>query len=507
MQHSMIKILFALLLAIQVATTEAATLHVGSGQQYATLSPAANAAQPGDTILIHAGTYTGGLSIINLKGLPTAWITIRNAPNEEAIFEGGTNAIQFVEPTYLHLKGLVFQHQTGNGVNTDDGGTYDTPAHHVIFEQCTFREMSATGNNDLLKLSGLDHFEVRNCTFLNGSPGGSGIDMVGCHFGIIKGNSFEEMGTNSIQCKGGSEHVRIEGNFFKNGGNRSLNLGGSTGLAFFRPDTAHFEAANLQVYSNIFIGSEAPIAFVGAVGVKVVNNTIYRPKKWVVRILQETVDPTRFFACGDNEFRNNLVFVDNNLATATNIGPNTSPESFRYSNNLWFHADNANWAGPYLPVVDSNQILNLNPLLVQPDSENFSLQQGSPAIGMGQVLVEPTLDYLLQLFAAPPTIGAIEANPVSSIFAPSQIEIVCLSIFPNPIKDILQVQYDLPLQGRVVLTLSSFSGAVVANFESIQSSGAHLQTWQLPNLPAGLYAVQLRLEGQLLGVGTTVVGY
>lgn len=230
-----------ILLLLLCLSLSAATRHVGNGQTYATLSAAAAITQPGDTILIHGGTYFGGLSITNLKGAANQWITIQNGPGGPVIFEGGGNAIQFVEPAYLHIIGLIFQHQTGNGVNTDDGGTYDTPAHHVIFEQCVFRDMSASGNNDLLKLSGLDYFENRNCEFRNGATGGSGIDMVGCHHGIIQGNFFENLGSNSIQCKGGTEHVRIEANFFRNGGQRTLNIGGSTGLQFFRPDAAHFE--------------------------------------------------------------------------------------------------------------------------------------------------------------------------------------------------------------------------------------------------------------------------
>ncbi|MDX1911909.1 MAG: hypothetical protein SFV22_10510, partial [Saprospiraceae bacterium] len=150
------------------ADLSAATLHIGAGQPYPNLTAAAAVAQPGDTLLLHAGTYPGGLSISNLKGAPDQWITIKNAPGEPVIFDGGTNAVHFIEPAYLHISGLIFQHQTGNGLNMDDGGSYDTPAHHVIFEQCTFRDMSAGGNNDLLKLSGLDHFEVRDCRFLNG---------------------------------------------------------------------------------------------------------------------------------------------------------------------------------------------------------------------------------------------------------------------------------------------------------------------------------------------------
>lgn len=466
----------------------ATTLHIGAGHPYPTLSAAANIAQPGDTLLMHAGIYPGGLSITNLKGSPNQWITIKNAPGESVILEGGSNAIQLVEPAYLHLLGLIFQHQTGNGLNTDDGGTYDTPAHHVIFEQCTFRDMSASGNNDLLKLSGLDYFEVRNCLFQNGATGGSGIDMVGCHFGKIIANEFENMGSNAIQCKGGSEHIRIAGNFFKNCGQRALNIGGSTGLQFFRPDTAHFEAARVQVFSNIIIGSQAPIAFVGAVEVDVAHNTIYRPDKWAIRILQETIDPSRFLPCGNNRFRNNIVVLSNANPVVTNIGPNTAPESFAFSNNLWYQVDNPNWNGPDIPVAEPNQILNQNPLLQDPLNEDFSIPTNSPAAGQGLTLGDPEFDFLHQQFANPPSIGAVEANPVSAVFEGEEVAKFGLSIYPNPTAGPIQLRFpeNKPPAYPLLVTIKDLSGKTALS-KVLQNEGDRID---IGILPKGPYVVQ-----------------
>ncbi|MDO8367531.1 MAG: T9SS type A sorting domain-containing protein [Saprospiraceae bacterium] len=482
----------------------AATHHVGTGQAYPTLSAAVAITQPGDTILIHGGTYAGGLSITNLKGTAGQWITIQNGPGGPVIFEGGGNAIQFVEPAYLHIIGLIFQHQTGNGVNTDDGGTYATPAHHVVFENCVFRDMSANGNNDLLKLSGLDFFEIRNCEFVNGSAGGSGIDMVGCHHGIIQGNYFENLGSNSIQCKGGTEHIRIEGNFFKNGGQRTLNLGGSTGLQFFRPDTAHFEAACIQVYSNIIVGSWAPIAYVGAVEVEVVNNTIYRPQNWVIRILQETVDPSRFLECGNNSFRNNIVFLGNNLSTETNIGPNTRPESFVFSNNLWYNIDDSNWSGPFIPVVDSNNILNADPLLFWPDQNDFSIPTHSPAAGAGLALSEPSLDFSGHGFAIPPSIGAMEANPVSALNELGEAALQHLKVYPNPASNHLWVEYELLEPTKPIVELYDLMGRRVSVLPTAWQT-AGLQRLLLPlNLTKGIYFLRVS-SGKTVAVQNILV--
>jgi hypothetical protein len=45
-------------LADSCATAGAATLNVGPGQPYATIAAAIAASREGDTLLVHAGTYT-----------------------------------------------------------------------------------------------------------------------------------------------------------------------------------------------------------------------------------------------------------------------------------------------------------------------------------------------------------------------------------------------------------------------------------------------------------------
>jgi len=481
-------------LSLSVSLASAATLHVGQGHPYVTFEQAAAAAQPGDTILFHAGNHAGGQFAANLQGTPGAWIYIMNAPGETAVLEGGNNAIQLSDPAYLYISGLIFQHQTGNGFNTDDGGTFDSPAHHVVFDNCTFRDLSASGNNDLLKLSGLDDFEIKNCTFLNGAGGGSGIDMVGCHRGVIKGNYFENMGSNSIQAKGGTQHIRIEGNFFRNGGQRTLNLGGSTGLQFFRPVDAPFEAADIQVYSNIIIGSWAAVAFVGSVNVEVVNNTIFQPQNWVVRILQETVDPDRFVECGDNTFRNNIIYLGNSISTETNIGPNTRPETFTFSNNLWYNADDPDWPGPALPVADLGGIINEDPMFLGPQDDDFLIPINSPAAGAGYPVSEPQFDFFEMGFDNPRSIGAVEATPVSNDFEmPSGI--AAFDLFPNPGGQYLTTTFVLEKPALVKMDLINQRGQRQPLLNSTFYNAGVFEKSFTVAVPSGWYLVRMWADG------------
>ncbi len=433
-------------------------LEVGVNRPYATLRAAASDAAPGDTILIRAGVYAGNEMISNLQGTESQWITIMAAPGEDVLIQGGRTAWHFVDPAYLRIRGISFRGQTINGVNIDDGGDYSTPARYVEIEDCRWLGMNASGNNDELKLSGLDNFVVRNCMFTNGARGGSLVDMVGCHEGVFVGNVFSNAGSNCIQAKGGSRNILIARNRFSNGGQRSVNIGGSTGQPYFRPAGVNYEAKEIYVYANVFTGSIAPIAYVGAVQCEVVNNTIYLPEKWAIRILQETTRDG-FLPCGDNTFRNNIVYLGNRAAgPAINIGPNTAPGTFTFSNNLWYNFENASWNGPNVPVVDSDRVLGEDPLLVDPQNGDFSLRSNSPAIGKGYDVAAPRLDFLNRAFNRPRSIGAVEGNPVVStintVAASSSIDI---AIYPNPVANRLTL--GITTSERQVLTVALYDAA------------------------------------------------
>jgi hypothetical protein len=104
--------------------------------------------------------------------------------------------------------------------------------------------------------------------------------------------AFEDDKGFGIQVKGGSSNIRIVRCRLEHAGSRAIQLGGSTGLQFFRPPLKagqeHAEARNLTVEGCTIIGSTGAIAFVGVDGAIVRFNKIYRPKRWAIRILQET---------------------------------------------------------------------------------------------------------------------------------------------------------------------------------------------------------------------------
>jgi len=391
------------------------------GNPYRTIGRALQGARPGDAVRLLPGTHAPGVFISNLSGTSNAPIWLGGVPGlERPRIEGGSTALHLSMARYVVVENIEVSGAAANGINCDDGGDYanTNATHHILFRNLFIHDIGTGGNQDALKLSGVYDYTVLDCEFARMSAGGSGIDHVGCHRGLIARCVFTDAGSNAIQCKGGSADIEIRWNRIINGGMRAVNLGGSTGFEFFRPPLSvaapNVEARNIRVIANLFQGSDTPVAFVGAVDSLVANNTIVRPKRWLLRVLQETTssDGYTFLPCGQNEFVNNLVCFDRSqISTYVNIGPNTDAASFRFANNLWYAFDRQELSRPALPAPETNGVYGLDPLFKAPGAGDFSLLTNSPAAGKGRRLPRVWADLAERCYANPPTIGAFEANP------------------------------------------------------------------------------------------------
>jgi len=337
-------------------------------------------AAPGDIVEIPHGEYGGPHYFTGIKGEPGRPIIITAAdPSNPPHFTGGSEGLHFVEPAHLEIRNLVISGQATNGLNIDDGGDFSVPAQGILIENLHVFDIGPDGNKDGIKLSGLVNFEVRNCLIERWGSGGSGIDMVGCHDGLIHDNTFKDGGSTGIQAKGGSANIAIRQNRFENSGARAVNVGGSTGLQFFRPHPHQgFEAKDITVEGNIFLGSAAPVAFVNTDGSTFQYNTIYNPTGWIVRILQERTE-SEFVPSRNGVFTDNLVvYRRDTLSDIVNIGPGTAPETFTFARNLWYAEDAPANSTPALPSDPTDAVVGVNPRLSNPASGDVSLSPNSP---------------------------------------------------------------------------------------------------------------------------------
>lgn len=352
---------------------------------------AVEAASPNTTIQVAPGDYLESMRFADVRGAEGAPLVITALdPDDPPVFR----SLQFSDLTYVELSDLTFKGSPTNGLNIDDGGSYDTPSHHVVLRRLTVTDVGPDGNRDGIKLSGLDDFRVHDCRIERWGSGGSGIDMVGCHRGLIDGNVFryqDDVSANAVQMKGGTSDVTVRGNLFDHPGSRAVNVGGSTGFEYFRPAISvegegrvNAEARDIVVEGNEFLGGVAPIAFVGVDGAIVRFNTIYRPGRWAVRILQETRHDA-FVPSRGGVFTDNLIVFrsDEWGSGGVNIGPDTDPASFAFARNWWYCLDDPSASRPSLPTDEIDGVYGVDPLPADPEAGDLRPREGSPASRVG----------------------------------------------------------------------------------------------------------------------------
>lgn len=344
-------------------------------------------AEAGTTIVIESGTYEGGLSGRGLRGEPDRPVVLRAAdPQQPPVFQGGAAGFHFSAIAHVELQDLTVTGSSGNGINIDDGGSVETPSHHVLLRGIVVRDIGPAGNRDGIKLSGVDEFRVENCTVERWGERGSGIDMVGCHDGEIVGCTFrhdDSKGDNGVQAKGGSRDVVIRRCRFEHAGQRGVNLGGSTGLDYFRPRPEGYEAKDVTVEDCTFIGSLTPVAFVGCDGATATHNTIYRPKRWGFCILQENRG-SDFVPARRGRFTDNVIaFRSDEMGVPVNVGPGTSPETFTLARNAWYCLDAPRRSRVRLPVAEEDGVYGVDPQFEDAEAGDLRVNMVSGAVGAG----------------------------------------------------------------------------------------------------------------------------
>jgi polygalacturonase len=310
--------------------------------------------KPGTTIKLGPGTYPGGYSASGIAKLTIEALD----PKDPPVIQGGSTGFHFSRCDELTLRNLRVVGQRTNGINVDDGGDLEHPVVGITLDHLEVSDIGPQGNCDAIKCSGLDKLEIRDC-FITGW-GGQGIDFVGCHHSSITGCRFEGKegfsASAGIQLKGGTSDITVEKCHFRNAGERPINLGGSTGMPYFRPQGAKYEAARLIVRDNIIEGSLCSAAFVGVDGAEFSGNTLRYPNKWIFRILQETTEPG-FVPCRNVVIKNNqITFRRSSVQTEVNIGGGTSPETFQFENNQWLAEDRPEASKPKLPTNEKNGV-------------------------------------------------------------------------------------------------------------------------------------------------------
>jgi hypothetical protein len=339
-------------LLLLLSSAAHAAIHVVNDAE--SLRAALPSLRDGDTLRIGPGDYPGGHFIGGKSGLTIEARDAEDPPH----FKGGSQAWHFSRCPGLTLRHLRVSGQSANGINLDDGGKLDQPVTKVLLEKIEVSDIGPTGNFDGIKCSGLADLTIRDCTVTGW--GGQAIDLVGCRRAVITGcvitgkPGFSQH--TGPQFKGGCEDIVIEKCRFIQAGQRPVQAGGSTGMAYFRPPGAKYEARRIIIRDNFFEGGTCAAAFTGVDGAEFSGNTVRYPEKWIFRVLQETTaagfPPCRKVVVKGNSF----TFRRSQVREELNIGPHTEPRSFRFEGNRWLAEDRPQASRPTLPVDEKGGV-------------------------------------------------------------------------------------------------------------------------------------------------------
>jgi hypothetical protein len=168
---------------------------------------------------------------------------------------------------------------------------------------------------------------------------------------------------------------------------------------------------------------------------------------------------------------------------------------------------------PNIPVFDPTMLVGQDPLFLDTLNHNFNLASGSPAIGQIVTTEEPRRDYFDQLFNNPRSIGAIEANPLTSLQDPWNVnelpnDFHLLSAYPNPFNPTTTLRIRLfssnSNRQQVNLTIYNLLGERVKQvFNGSLSAGNYDFLWTGKNeqeelVASGIYLAVLVLSGEVI---------
>lgn len=384
------------------------------------LARAAQDRAPGDRVHILPGTYFECLSLDSVRGTAEQPIAFQ-ADGEVRIVCMTGEAVAGTALAYVTFQGLdvLSSGGDGNGIHVDGG------SHHVVVRH---NQVSGVGpGGDCVKINATDDVwvlenDLHNADNTMGSA--QGIDLVGVHRAVVRGNHVHDIAdSQGIFAKGGSSDVLIERNLVERLASNTADaigivLGGVTDRQFFTPVDAGYEATRVIARNNIVIGADG--AGIGAQGCHdclIANNTLWNTGHHGYAIqLSQGATGMGFAAnavsvCVDVRVVNNLVGNPFGTMRAPIQAEPAHRQGLALLHNLW-------WNGPRDDVFDPGynhdvgvdgpgSFVDQDPLVADAEGNDVHLTASSPARSSGVQLPEVTDDYDGHCRSGTPDLGAL----------------------------------------------------------------------------------------------------
>jgi hypothetical protein len=358
-------------------------------QPWLTIQKAARTMVAGDTVNIQAGTYNEKVSPAN-SGNAASPITYQSYGSGTVILDGtgksaGSAGLFDVEnKSYITLKGIQIQNSDYAGAfvygssdhitlqnltihNTaisgicavSSGWSAPCTLTNLTIDGCTIYATNSTANQEMISLTAVNGFEIKNCIVHEPKTDRVGIDIkVGCQNGSVHNCEVYNTGA-------GSNNIYV--------------------------DAAGKDTSNISIYNNkVHSGSGAGIVVNDERGTATLTNiNIYNNLVWGNR-RGFVVNSTGGNASYNFTFINNTLYNNNSM---TEIWINTSKISnSAVRNNLVYNTLGAALlSGVPSGIQDHN--LTTNPQFNNAAGNDFHLQSTSPAIDAGSSTGAKATDF------------------------------------------------------------------------------------------------------------------
>jgi hypothetical protein len=411
-----------------------------------TVQKAANTVVVGDTVNIEAGTYNAQFTITT-SGTAANPITFQNYNGGTVVIDGTSagiteygigniaggasnitlSGLTFRNSPYfglmVHADGIATSNITFQNITAYNCGcsgicvttNYDSSfssalVSNVLINGCTVYNCNTNNNFESISMAGVTNFVIENCTEY-GSPysAGAGIDVkVGCAYGSIHNCTVYGNASPGIYCDARlNEHdISIYDNLVDNNTKPGIELADENG---------QYLLSNINIYNNIIYGNKNGLQLdhygTETINFSFVNNTLYNNSAAAGEIIIGEPD-TNLSNC---IIRNNIIYSATEDACGI-LYSDYANGGVTIDHNLFYNSAGS-WSSDNL--LGTSYVTG-NPMLTSPTT-NFSLQGGSPAIGVGSSTGAPATDYAGATRTSPPCIGAYEYTSSSPSISQSSV--------------------------------------------------------------------------------------
>jgi hypothetical protein len=429
-----------------------------SWQPFRTIQKAADVVNPGDTVIVEDGTYTG-------TGTGTACASASKPI--VCLTRGGVDGL----PVTFRAQNVGGAKLDGQNNTSTDGFRFVSNANYIV----------------------IDGFEIFGMGNASGSSSGLELYSAG-HDVVITRNHIHNIGRMCTETSNGEVGIFIEQPRVHVEGNRIHDIGryvsGENGCS-----TTYQGSRDHGIYVD---GSGSGSSIPGASSILISNNLFYNNVRgWSIQVYPGSVDAlsvldnTFAFAnpyqdghiilganISNSRLMNNVFYSPRNVAIDYYTGTETNLE---ITNNLVFNASLLNTL-PAGATVLSN--VAGDPQLVNTSTApyDFHLTSTSPAINRGVDLTDVTADFDSNARVSPYDIGAYEYGaapgdttaPTVSITAPANGARVTgrTPISASASDDVGVVSVRFLVDGSAIATDTSAPYSTVFNFRKV-SAGSH----------------------------------